>query len=115
MVNLTKASRELFQRTPDERFQSFDALLAHCHERREQSTESWQFSQDLRIEELNGELQLRLENAEDAQLSLSDWSFTQLYKLCGVHKDNPGSQRGSHNYWNYIGGRSLKYTETEAA
>ena len=32
MVNLTRASRELFSRTPDERFDSFDALLAHCQE-----------------------------------------------------------------------------------
>jgi hypothetical protein len=86
MVNLTKASRELFRRTPDERFQSFDALLAHCHERRERSTEHWQISQNLRIEQTANGLQMRLEEAEDVSLSLSDWSFSQLCKLCGVHK-----------------------------
>ena len=42
MVNLTKASRELFSRTPDERFDSFDSLLAHCQERQERSIEYWQ-------------------------------------------------------------------------
>ena len=87
MVNLTKASRELFRRTPDERFQSFDALLAHCHERRERSTEHWQVSQNLRIEQTANGLQMRLEEAENVSLSLSDWSFSQLCKLCGVHKD----------------------------
>ncbi len=65
MVNLTKASRELFRRTPDERFQSFDALLAHCHERRERSTEHWQVSQNLRIEQTANGLQMRLEEAEN--------------------------------------------------
>ena len=87
MVNLTKASRELFRRTPDERFHSFDALLAHCHERRERSDEYWQLSQDLRIEQQPEGLRLRLGDAEEAPLSLSDWSFSQLCKLCGVQKD----------------------------
>ena len=50
MVNLTKASRELFSRTRDERFHSFDELLAHCNERRERSSEYWQLSQQLCIE-----------------------------------------------------------------
>lgn len=30
---------------------------------------------------------MQIEDAEDAHLSLSDWSFTQLCKLCGVQKD----------------------------
>ncbi len=87
MVNLMKASRELFSRTPDERFGSFETLLAHCQERKEQSTEFWQVSQNLRIEQEADGLRMRLEDAEDAHLSLSDWSFSQLCKLCGVHKD----------------------------
>jgi len=87
MVNLTKASRELFRRTPDERFHSFDALLAHCHERKERSNEYWQISQNLRIEQSANSLQMRLEDAEDVTMSLSDWSFSQLCKLCGVQKD----------------------------
>ena len=87
MVNLTKASRELFSRTPDERFSSFDSLLAHCQQRKERSTEFWQISQNLCIEQTANGLQMQLEDAEDVRLSLSDWSFSQLCKLCGVHKD----------------------------
>ena len=85
MVNLTHASRELFRRTPDERFDSFDALIAHCRERKEASTEYWQLSQNLTVEQDDYRLQLRLEDADS--LSLSDWSFSQLCKLCGLHKE----------------------------
>jgi Domain of unknown function (DUF932) len=87
MVNLTSASRELFRRTPDERFESFDALLAHCQERKFEAVEHWQPSQGIRIEQDAGQLRMRLEQAEDVTLSLSDWSFTQLCRLCDVHKE----------------------------
>lgn len=87
MVNLTKASRELFSRTPDERFQSFDALFEHCEERKFRAIEHWQPSQDIHIENDQGRLLMRLKQAEDVSLSLSDWSFGQLCKLCDVHKE----------------------------
>jgi hypothetical protein len=87
MVNLTSASRELFRRTPDERFDSFDALLAHCQERKFEAIEHWQPSQAIRIDDDAGQLLMRLEQAEDVTLSLSDWSFTQLCRLCEVHKE----------------------------
>ncbi len=87
MVNLTRASRELFSRAPDERFESFDALLAHCQERKFQAIEHWQPSQDIRIEQDAGQLLMRLKQAEDVTLSLSDWSFSQLCRLCEVHKE----------------------------
>ena len=86
-VNLTRASRELFRRTPDERFETFDALLTHCQERKFQAIEHWQPSQNLRIERDAGQLLMRLEQAEDVRLSLSDWSFSQLCRLCEVHKE----------------------------
>jgi hypothetical protein len=87
MVNLTKASRELFSRAPDERFESFDALLAHCKERKVQATEHWLPSKGLRIEQDAGRLLMRLDQAEDSELALTDWSFSQLCKLCEVHKE----------------------------
>src|SRR3990172_3588319 len=87
MVNLTRASRELFSRTPDERFDSFDALLDHCQERKFRSIEHWQPSQDVCIEADAGRLSMRIKQAEEVQLSLSDWSFSQLCKLCEVHKE----------------------------
>ena len=87
MVNLTRASRELFSRAPDERFDSFDVLLAHCHERKFGAIEHWHPSHDIRLEDKDGRLLMRLDQAEDTALSLSDWSFSQLCKLCEVHKE----------------------------
>lgn len=87
MVNLTRASRELFSRTPDERFDSFEALLDHCQERKFRSIEHWQPSQDVCIEADSGRLTMRIKQAEETQLLLSDWSFSQLCKLCEVHKE----------------------------
>lgn len=88
MVNLTRASRELFSRAPDERFDSFDSLLAHCQERKFRAIEHWHPSQDILIENDDGRLSMRLKEAEDVSLTLSDWSFSQLCKLCEVQKES---------------------------
>ena len=42
MVNLKRASHELFRRTPDEIFPSLGVLAQHCQWQREQSQEIWQ-------------------------------------------------------------------------
>ncbi len=41
MQNLTRASRELFRRTPDETFPSLSALVSHCRDQREQGEDHW--------------------------------------------------------------------------
>ena len=87
MVNLTRASRELFSRAPDERFDSFDSLIAHCRERKFGAIEHWHPSHDIYLEDKDGQLLMRLDQAEDTRLELSDWSFTQLCKLCEVQKE----------------------------
>src|SRR5688572_8401073 len=87
MVNLTRASRELFSRAPDERFDSFDALLAHCKRRKAQAIEHWQPSTGLCIEQDAGQVLMRLDQTDGAKLSLTDWSFSQLCKLCEVSKE----------------------------
>jgi len=48
MVNLTQASRELFSRSPDERFSSVEELYQHCKCQRERSTDRWQLPQTIR-------------------------------------------------------------------
>ena len=47
MQNLTRASNELFRRTPDECFPSLQALWEHCHKRRESSLDHWHPPQHL--------------------------------------------------------------------
>lgn len=85
MVNLTQASRELFRRSPDERFETLEALIAHCKTQRDSSTELWQPPRDMRLlPSESGRLDVAF---DDQQLRLNDWSFGQLCRLCGVSKD----------------------------
>ena len=41
MTNLTRASRELFRRTPDETFPSLETLVGYCRQQREASMDHW--------------------------------------------------------------------------
>ncbi len=42
MRNLTRASKELFRRTPDECFPSLGVLADHCRWQKQESAEIWQ-------------------------------------------------------------------------
>ena len=46
MTNLTRASHELFRRTPDECFPSLSVLSQHCQWQKEQTLELWQPPED---------------------------------------------------------------------
>ena len=85
MANLTRAHQELFRRRPDERFESLAALLAHCRDDRERSTDRWQSPDTLIPDPLGNGLVLAL--GHDGAFELNDWSFTQLCGLAGVSKD----------------------------
>ncbi len=85
MANLTKASQELFRRTPDECFSSFEALHAHCREERESSTDVWQPPQLLLPKVSDLTVSLSLESGTEARLN--DWSFSQLCRMAGVNRD----------------------------
>ena len=85
MATLTKASRELFRRSPDERFDSFDGLLASCRNRRYEAEELWTNSLqfDGNIDESS---HVRV-SVDGSPFRLNDWSFGQICRLCGVSKD----------------------------
>jgi len=85
MQNLTRASNELFRRTPDESFPSLQALWEHCHKRRESSLDHWHPPQHLRPQVTNGDFALAL--GGDQPFTLNDWSFAQLCRLANVSKD----------------------------
>jgi len=85
MVNLTRASRELFSRTPDERFQSLDELRTHCHNERQFSTERWQVPQTMLPRADSDTVVLTL--GDDESCRLNDWSFGQLCRMSGISKD----------------------------
>lgn len=85
MQTLTRASNELFRRSPDESFASLQALWEHCQRRRERSVEHWQPPQKLRPQVRDHRLTVDLGNAEPHQMN--EWSFAQLCRLAGVAKD----------------------------
>jgi hypothetical protein len=84
VATLTRASQELFRRQADERFDSLQALWAHCRDQREQSADRWHPPASLEIES-NGSL--RVVAGNDGAFSLNDWSFSQLCRFAGVSKD----------------------------
>lgn len=85
MVNLTKAHDELFRRTADESFSTFEELHDHCRKQKEASTDVWQMPQTLKpFSDENG-VRLSVEGRDDVRMN--DWSFTQLCRLSRVNKD----------------------------
>ena len=85
MATLTRASKQLFERSPDERFESLDELRAHCRREKQFSTDHWQPPQNLRPQAAAGEVTISLDG--ESEHRLSDWSFSQLCRLAGVSKE----------------------------
>lgn len=83
--NLTLASAELFRRTPDECFATFDELWQNCQEAKAHSVERWHPPVDIKLDVGAGGLGLTL--GEVGTFGLNDWSFSQLCSLAGVNKD----------------------------
>jgi hypothetical protein len=86
MSNLTKASQELFRRSPDETFPSLAALSAYCRQEREDSHENWHRPEELWARSV-GTDQLMLAHGNGESYQMTDWSFGQLCRLGGVAKD----------------------------
>ena len=82
MTNLTKAHEELFRRSPDETFASFDALREHCNRSRSGSEDHWVAAEEL---VLTHDLTLCLR--DDPDFALNDWNFSQLCRLARCSKD----------------------------
>lgn len=84
MQNLTAASSELFRRSPDECFDSLEALGNHCLRRKEASLDRWHAPSDLKLLASGG---LRFGVGDQLQLGMNDWSFSQLCRLAGISKE----------------------------
>ncbi len=82
MATLTRAHQELFRRTPDECFDSFDSLYEKCRSDREQSRDLWVPSQELALTH-----DLTLCIGENPDYRLNEWSFSQLCRMAGVSRD----------------------------
>ena len=86
MNNLTRASKELFRRTPDECFPSLDVLIQHCRWQKEESQEIWQPPKEIGTRAI-GLDRLMLSAGEGQTYQMNDWSFSQLCRLAGVSKE----------------------------
>lgn len=82
---LTGGNRELFRRTPDESFESLDALWQHCQQQKSESQERWRQPESLHPVPDGARLGLSVHG--DATYRLNSWSFSQLCQLAGVNKD----------------------------
>jgi hypothetical protein len=85
MTKLTQASRQLFSRPADERFETLADLLRACQAQQERSRQVTLTSASVQIAAVNEDLQLSMNGT--GPLGLNDWSFTQLCALAGVAKD----------------------------
>ena len=81
MVTLTRANRELFRRTPDECFDSFEALHRKACYDRENSVDRWIRPQEMLVTQQLGFC------CDGQEFSLNDWSFSQVCKMSRVHRD----------------------------
>lgn len=86
MATLTRAHQELYRRNPDERFDSFEALIRHCREQKDKSADRWHLPQAF-VPSPNDGKALTLSLGNDGAFLMNDWSFTQLCGLSGVSKD----------------------------
>lgn len=86
MQNLTRAHNELYRRSPDERFPTFDSLWRHCREQKATSLDQWHPPAAMIPEVRGGGLALGL-GQDDGGYSFNDWSFGQLCRLAEVSKD----------------------------
>lgn len=84
-TTLTRGHRELFRRSPDESFDSLDALWQHCQKQKSESQDLWERPESLRTTVAGNRLELQIR--DDAPLRLNGWSFSQLCSLAGVSKD----------------------------
>ena len=85
MTNLSRASAELFKRSPDERFETLDDLHRHCREEKRASEDRWHLPQKVQLRQLEATMGLAL--GDDGEFRLNDWSFGQLCKLANVGKE----------------------------
>ena len=84
MADLMKASKELFNRSPDERYASLTSLWEYCNEQKAQASELWRPPTELSI--LPGD-SVSLKAGSDGAFLMNDWSFSQLCRLAGVGKE----------------------------
>jgi hypothetical protein len=86
MTNLTRASKELFRRPPDECYPSMAALAEFCQWQKDDAVELWQSPSTLSTQAVDSD-RLLLSLDDGPAFQMNDWSFSQLCRLGGVSKE----------------------------
>jgi len=81
-ATLERAHKELFRRTPDECFDSFESLYQRCNRDREQSSDCWIHPKNLVV---THDMTACL--GDNPDFTFNDWSFSQLCRMAKVSKD----------------------------
>ncbi len=81
MVTLKKANRELFRRTPDETFATFQELQEHCQREKQFSNDIWQMPQTLEPHLGQDSISLNLDGEHPGQTvrSMHGVAYTRLW------------------------------------
>ncbi|TWU58966.1 hypothetical protein Poly51_17470 [Rubripirellula tenax] len=82
MATLTRAHEELFRRTPDQCYDTFESLYQKCQSDRVSAKDQWILPHELNV---THDLSVCLGSVPD--YNLNDWSFSQLCRMARVHKD----------------------------
>lgn len=77
---------QLFSRSDDTHFDTFDALYSHSLNRQRNSEMLWRLPSDVIPVDYQGKLQLKVSGSR--AFSLTDWSFGQVCHLAGLKKDS---------------------------
>ena len=83
MVQLTRASQELYRRSPDECFATVAELWQHTRQEREFSQDRWHLPQVLAPRASGGQVTVTLD--DQGPHLLNHWSFAQLCRLAGIN------------------------------
>ena len=81
---LTAASKQLFNRDPDERCETLHELATRCQAKKQASIDQWKHPTEIRTVATGNGLGIV---AGDDGFSLNSWSFGQLCRLAGVAAD----------------------------
>lgn len=84
MADLMKASKELFKRSPDERYSSLVSLWEYCNKQKAEASAVWHPPTELSV--LPGD-SVSLKAGSDGAFLMNDWSYSQLCRLANVSKD----------------------------
>lgn len=86
MTGIEGSFFQLFSRSDDQHFATFDALYTHCLNRQRNSEIHWRLPADVIPTDYQGKLHLKLSGSR--AVNLTDWSFGQVCQFAGLKKES---------------------------